>query len=78
MGRNRFCDEKLQGAALQDTKLRAARTQMHGRGQVNSDSRSRHAALNQTLNEVWMLWNRDAQVRRTYLNVPHSKNPGYS
>lgn len=54
MGRNRFCDEKLQGAALQDTKLRAARTQMHGRGQVNSDSRSRHAALNQAPNEVTM------------------------
>jgi len=32
----------------------------------------------QTPKEVWMLWKRDAQVRRIYLDVPHSKNPGYS
>jgi hypothetical protein len=32
----------------------------------------------QTPKEVWLLWKRDAQVRRIYLNVPHSKNPGYS
>jgi len=29
-------------------------------------------------NEVWILSKRDAQVRRVYMNVPHSKNPGYS
>jgi hypothetical protein len=29
-------------------------------------------------NEVWLLWKRDAQIQRVYLNVPHSKNPGYS
>jgi hypothetical protein len=28
--------------------------------------------------EVWILYKRDAQVRRVFLNVPHSKNPGYS
>ena len=32
----------------------------------------------QTPKEVWILSKRDAQVRRVYLNVPHSKNPGYS
>ena len=32
----------------------------------------------QTPKEVWLLWKRDAQVRRIYLDVPHSKNPGYS
>lgn len=32
----------------------------------------------QTPKEVLMLWKRDAQVRRIYLDVPHSKNPGYS
>jgi len=29
-------------------------------------------------NEVWLMWKRDAQIQRVYLNVPHSKNPGYS
>jgi hypothetical protein len=28
--------------------------------------------------EVWLIYARDAQVRRIYMNVPHSKNPGYS
>jgi hypothetical protein len=28
--------------------------------------------------EVWLLWKRDAQIQRVYLDVPHSKNPGYS
>src|SRR5712672_396696 len=32
----------------------------------------------QTPKEIWILYQRDAQVRRVYLNVPHSKNPGYS
>jgi hypothetical protein len=32
----------------------------------------------QTPKEVWLLWKRDAQIRRIYLDVPHSKNPGYS
>ena len=32
----------------------------------------------QTPKEVWILYQRDAQVRRIYMNVPHSKNPGYS
>jgi hypothetical protein len=32
----------------------------------------------QTPKEVWILSKRDAQVRRIYLNVPHSKDPGYS
>jgi hypothetical protein len=29
----------------------------------------------QTPNEVWILWQREQQVRRIYLNVPHSRNP---
>ena len=32
----------------------------------------------QTPKEVWILYQRDSQVRRIYLNVPHSKHPGYS
>lgn len=32
----------------------------------------------QTPKEVVMMWKRDAQVRRIYLDVPHSQNPGYS
>ncbi len=32
----------------------------------------------QTPKEVWILSKRDAQVRRIYMNVPHSKNPSYS
>ena len=32
----------------------------------------------QTPNEVWIMSQRDAQVRRVYLNVPHSRNPKYS
>jgi len=32
----------------------------------------------QTPKEVWILSKRDAEVRRIYMNVPHSKNPGYS
>jgi hypothetical protein len=32
----------------------------------------------QTPNEVWIMWQRDAQVRRVYLNTPHSQNPKYS
>lgn len=28
----------------------------------------------QTPKEVWMFWHEDNQVRRVYLNVPHSKN----
>jgi len=32
----------------------------------------------QTPKEVWILSKRDAQVRRIYMDVPHSKNPGYS
>lgn len=29
----------------------------------------------QTPKEVWIFWHEDNQVRRVYLNVPHSKNP---
>src|ERR1700704_4212596 len=29
----------------------------------------------QTLNEVWMIFQSDQQVRRVYLDVPHSTNP---
>ena len=29
----------------------------------------------QTPNEVWMIWERDHQVRRVYLNREHSENP---
>ena len=29
----------------------------------------------QTPKEVWMIWQRDAHVRRIYLDRPHSKNP---
>jgi len=29
----------------------------------------------QTPKEVWMIWREDNQVRRVYLNVPHSANP---
>jgi hypothetical protein len=29
----------------------------------------------QTSKEVWMIWTEDNQVRRVYLNVPHSRNP---
>ena len=32
----------------------------------------------QTPKEVWMFWHEDNQVRRVYLNVPHSKNPNPS
>jgi len=32
----------------------------------------------QTPKEVWILSKRDSQVRRIFMNVPHSKNPGYS
>src|SRR5258708_27423589 len=32
----------------------------------------------QTPKEVWILSKRDAQVRRIYINVPHSKTPAYS
>jgi len=32
----------------------------------------------QTPKEVLLLWKRDAQIRRVYMNIPHSKNPGYS
>jgi hypothetical protein len=32
----------------------------------------------QSPKEVWILSKRDAQARRIYLNIPHSKNPGYS
>ena len=32
----------------------------------------------QTPAEVWLLWKRDAQIQRVYLDVPHSKNPVYS
>jgi hypothetical protein len=32
----------------------------------------------QTPKEVWILSKRDAEVRRIYLDVPHSKDPGYS
>jgi hypothetical protein len=29
----------------------------------------------QTAQEVWMIWERDHQVRRVYLNREHSQNP---
>ena len=29
----------------------------------------------QTPREVWMIWTEDNQIRRVYMNVPHSKNP---
>jgi hypothetical protein len=29
----------------------------------------------QTPKEVWMIWTEDNQLRRVYMNVPHSKNP---
>ena len=32
----------------------------------------------QTPKEVWLLSKRDSQIRRIYMNVPHSKTPGYS
>ena len=32
----------------------------------------------QTPKEVLLMWKRDAQIRRIYLDVPHSRNPGYS
>ncbi len=32
----------------------------------------------QTPKEVWILWQRDAQVRRIYLDVPHTNKPGHS
>jgi hypothetical protein len=32
----------------------------------------------QTPKEVWIMWQRDAQVRRVYLDVPHSAKPKYS
>jgi hypothetical protein len=32
----------------------------------------------QTPKEVWLLSKRDSQVRRIFMNVPHSQNPGYS
>ena len=32
----------------------------------------------QTPKEVWLLSKRDSQVRRIFMNVPHSPNPGYS
>src|ERR1051326_1352454 len=32
----------------------------------------------QTPSVVYILSKRDAQIRRVYLNAPHSKNPGYS
>ena len=32
----------------------------------------------QTPKVVYMMWKRDAQIRRIYLDIPHSKNPGYS
>jgi len=32
----------------------------------------------QSPKEVWILEKRDSQVRRVFLDVPHSKNPGYS
>ncbi len=32
----------------------------------------------QSPKEVWLLSKRDSQVRRIYMDVPHSKNPGYS
>jgi hypothetical protein len=35
-------------------------------------------AFIQTPKEVWIMWQRDAQVRRIYLGAPHSQNPKYS
>jgi hypothetical protein len=32
----------------------------------------------QSPREVWIMWQRDAQIRRVYLDVPHSKNPKHS
>jgi hypothetical protein len=32
----------------------------------------------QTPKVVYLMWKRDAQIRRVYMDVPHSKNPGYS
>jgi len=32
----------------------------------------------QTPKEIWIMWQRDAQVRRVYLDVPHSANPKHS
>jgi hypothetical protein len=32
----------------------------------------------QTPKEVWIMWQRDAQVRRVYLDVPHSANSKHS
>jgi hypothetical protein len=32
----------------------------------------------QTPKEVLLMWKRDAQIQRVYLNLPHSKNPPYS
>lgn len=32
----------------------------------------------QTPKEVWIMWQRDAQVRRVYLDVPHTEHPKYS
>lgn len=32
----------------------------------------------QTPKEVLLMWKRDAQIQRVYLDVPHSKNPAYS
>src|SRR5205814_4286401 len=29
----------------------------------------------QTPKEVWIIWQRQQEVRRIYLNVPHSRNP---
>jgi hypothetical protein len=29
----------------------------------------------QTPKEIWMIWTEDNQLRRIYMNVPHSKNP---
>jgi hypothetical protein len=32
----------------------------------------------QTPKEVWILYQRDQQIRRIYLDVPHSQNPKFS
>lgn len=32
----------------------------------------------QTPTEVYLMWKRDSQIQRIFLNVPHSKNPPYS
>lgn len=32
----------------------------------------------QTPKEVWIMYQRDSQIRRVYLDRPHSANPGYS